>query len=68
MNSAHHQSIQTPGAGLRVVGRAPDGVIEAVELADYPFCIGVQWHPEALVRSDPAMAALFAALVEAASS
>jgi len=68
VNSAHHQSIQTPGAGLRVVGRAPDGVIEAVELADYPFCIGVQWHPEALVRSDPAMAALFAALVEAASS
>jgi len=68
VNSAHHQSIQTPGAGLRVVGRAPDGVIEAVELADYPFCIGVQWHPEALVRSDPAMAALYAALVEAASS
>jgi len=68
VNSAHHQSIQTPGAGLRVVGRAPDGVIEAVELADYPFCIGVQWHPEALVRSDPAMASLFAALVEAASS
>jgi len=68
VNSAQHQSIQTPGAGLRVVGRAPDGVIEAVELADYPFCIGVQWHPEALVRSDPAMAALFAALVEAASS
>ncbi|HOV47988.1 MAG TPA: gamma-glutamyl-gamma-aminobutyrate hydrolase family protein [Anaerolineae bacterium] len=68
VNSAHHQSIQTPGAGLRVVGCAPDGVIEAVELADYPFCIGVQWHPEALVRSDPAMASLFAALVEAASS
>jgi len=68
VNSAHHQSIQTPGAGLRVVGRAPDGVIEAVELADYPFCLGVQWHPEALVRSDPAMASLFAALVEAASS
>ncbi|MBP8864804.1 MAG: gamma-glutamyl-gamma-aminobutyrate hydrolase family protein, partial [Anaerolineae bacterium] len=68
VNSAHHQSIQTPGVGLRVVGRAPDGVIEAVELADYPFCIGVQWHPEALVRSDPAMASLFAALVEAASS
>ncbi len=68
VNSAHHQSIQTPGAGLRVVGRAPDGVIEAVELADYPFCIGVQWHPEALVRSDPMMASLFAALVEAASS
>lgn len=68
VNSAHHQSIQTAGAGLRIVAHAPDGVVEAVELPDYPFCMGVQWHPEALVRRDPEMLPLFTALVDAARS
>ena len=29
-----------------VTGRAADGTIEAVELADHEFVLGVQWHPE----------------------
>lgn len=66
VNSAHHQSIRAAGTGLRVVAHASDGVIEAVELEDYPFCIGVQWHPEAMVRRDAAMLPLFVAFVEAA--
>jgi len=48
VNSRHHQAVSDAG-GLRVGARAPDGVIEAVE-ADDPFCLGVQWHPEALGR------------------
>ena len=48
------------------MGHAPDGVVEAVELPEYPFCIGVQWHPEAMVRRDPTMLPLFTALVDAA--
>ncbi len=47
VNSTHHQAVADPGA-LQVSGRAPDGVIEAIELRDHPFCVGVQWHPEAL--------------------
>lgn len=58
VNSTHHQAVDDPGP-MRVVARAPDGVIEAVELPGHPFCIGVQWHPELLDD------ALFAALVEA---
>ncbi len=58
VNSTHHQAVADPGR-LRVTGRAPDGVVEAVELAGHPFCLGVQWHPELL---DPT---LFSALVEA---
>lgn len=27
---------------------ALDGLVEAVELADHPFALAVQWHPEAL--------------------
>ncbi|GAA2223052.1 gamma-glutamyl-gamma-aminobutyrate hydrolase family protein [Herbiconiux moechotypicola] len=43
--SAHHQAVARVGAGLRVAGRAPDGVIEALEHTEVPI-IGVQWHPE----------------------
>jgi putative glutamine amidotransferase len=47
VNSAHHQAVRQPGAGLRVAARSPDGVVEAVEAADESwFCVGVQWHPE----------------------
>jgi putative glutamine amidotransferase len=46
VNSRHHQSVGTVGAALRVTATASDGVIEAVEHVDHPFCVGVQWHPE----------------------
>lgn len=47
VNSTHHQAPGEPGA-LGVVGRAPDGVIEAVEHPTCRFAVGVQWHPELL--------------------
>jgi len=47
VNSLHHQAVATAGS-LRVSARAEDGVIEAVERATGPFCVGVQWHPEKL--------------------
>jgi putative glutamine amidotransferase len=45
--SYHHQAVATPGAGLVVTARASDGTVEAVEDPDLPFCLAVQWHPEA---------------------
>jgi putative glutamine amidotransferase len=48
VNSRHHQSIATPGAGLRVAARAEDGIIEAIEGEGGLFRVGVQWHPETL--------------------
>jgi putative glutamine amidotransferase len=47
VNSTHRQAIDGPGA-LQVTGRAPDGVVEVAELRGHPWCLGVQWHPEAL--------------------
>ncbi|MSZ19636.1 MAG: gamma-glutamyl-gamma-aminobutyrate hydrolase family protein, partial [Actinobacteria bacterium] len=32
--------------GLTVTAKTEDGIIEAVELADHPFGVAVQWHPE----------------------
>ncbi len=66
VNSTHHQAVREPGAGVLVSARAPDGVVEAIELPDLPFAIGVQWHPEAAARHDPRHAALYAGLVQAA--
>ncbi len=66
VNSAHHQAVKRPGDGFRIVARAPDGVIEAVELPSHPFCIGVQWHPEAMVKISETMWPLFRAFVMAA--
>jgi putative glutamine amidotransferase len=65
VNSTHHQAVSVAGAGVLVSARAPDGVVEALELPDLPFAIGVQWHPERLVEA-PAQRALWRGLVEAA--
>ena len=67
-NSYHHQSVKDPGAGLVVTGRAADGIIEAVELPDHPFCIGVQWHPEVMLTQEDSMLILFTAFVSACGS
>jgi putative glutamine amidotransferase len=45
--SYHHQAVDDLGAGLTVTATAPDGTVEAVEDPSLPFCLGVQWHPEA---------------------
>ncbi len=66
VNSAHHQAVKTPGQGMKVIARAPDGIIEATWCMDHPFCLSVQWHPEALVQRVPTMYRLFSALIEAA--
>lgn len=65
VNSIHHQAIETPAPVLRVVGHAPDGVIEAVEVAEKPFFAAVQWHPEDMI-DDERMLRVFRAFVEAA--
>ena len=46
-NSFHHQAVDAPGDGVAVVGRAADGVVEAIEAPDRNI-VGVQWHPETL--------------------
>ncbi|HKJ54840.1 MAG TPA: gamma-glutamyl-gamma-aminobutyrate hydrolase family protein [Nitriliruptoraceae bacterium] len=64
VNAIHHQGVGTIGSGLTVTARATDGVVEALEPADWPACIGVQWHPEKIYASDRA---LFDWLVTAAA-
>ena len=67
INSYHHQSIKAVGEGLTVTAVADDGIIEAVELADYPYGLGLQWHPEVMLLADEGMRPLFDGLVKAAA-
>lgn len=65
VNSLHRHAVERPGAGLRVVARDVSGVVQAIESADAPPWIGVQWHPEYLPQELP-QRRLFRGLVEAA--
>ncbi len=66
VNSLHHQSVKTVATGLQIVGRAPDGVIEAIEGLDGSYVVGVQFHPEWLLPYDARMLGLFQSFVEQA--
>ena len=64
VNSAHHQAVRDAGPLAVVNATAPDGVIEGIEDERYPFCLGVQWHPEFLI--DEGDRRIFDAFVAAA--
>jgi len=67
VNSHHHQGLREIASGLRVAARAPDGLVEAVELTEHPFGLAVQWHPEWLTHQEWTRR-LFSAFVAAASA
>lgn len=47
VNSIHHQAVDQCAPGMRVVARAEDGIIEAIEPVDGSWlALSVQWHPE----------------------
>lgn len=55
VNTYHHQGIDRLGSGLKAIGWADDGLIEAVE---GDRILAVQWHPERMT-SLPEVQALF---------
>ena len=63
-NNAYREQLTT--AGLTISGLSPDGrLVEIVELADHPFMVGTQFHPEFLSRPNRPHP-LFKAFVKAA--
>jgi putative glutamine amidotransferase len=66
VNSMHHQAVDRQASGLRPVGVAPDGLVEAMEIPGSGFAVAVQWHPESLFEDDVATRRLFEAFVQAA--
>ena len=62
-NSFHHLAVKKLAPDFEVVARADDGVVEAVEHKDYPFVLGLQWHPEMMALTNDHMMKIFKAFV-----
>lgn len=67
VNSLHHQAVKAVGKGIRISGRAEDGVAELLEVPQYRFVMAVQCHAEEIYRDEPVCIRLFAAFVKACS-
>ena len=66
VNSIHGQGVERLAPGLRIEALAPDGLIEAISVeAGAGFALGVQWHPEWQVTSNPHYLAIFQAFGDA---
>lgn len=66
VNTAHNEALRNIPDEITVSARAPDGIVEAIELPDRRFAIGVQWHPEFFLDDGDPNLGLFEALVRAA--
>ena len=66
VNSVHGQGVDRLAQGLRALGHAPDGLVEAFEVEGAKaFAYAVQWHPEWKAAENPFYAAIFQAFGEA---
>jgi gamma-glutamyl-gamma-aminobutyrate hydrolase PuuD len=50
VNTYHHQCVKDLAPGFIASAVSPDGVVEAIESADYPAA-GVQFHPEKVISN-----------------
>jgi putative glutamine amidotransferase len=67
VNSAHRQGVREVGEGLVVEACTPDGMVEALRVADAAtFAYGAQWHPEYKWRHSACARGLFSAFGGAA--
>jgi putative glutamine amidotransferase len=67
VDSFHHQALDRVAPGLTVVARAPDGVVEAVEMDGDAYVLAVQWELQEEWRVDGRFLATFAQFVAAAA-
>lgn len=66
-NAHHHQAIKELGEGVAAVAWASDGIIEAIELPQYPYAIAIQAHPESLTGVEPRWQGLFTSFIVASA-
>lgn len=59
VNSFHHQAIEQVAPGFEIEAVSTDGIVEAISKKDRSFFVGVQWHPELMVKDDLLQKRLF---------
>jgi putative glutamine amidotransferase len=47
-NSHHKEALISVSAKVKISAKTSDGIIEAIEIPDKKFALGLQWHPEML--------------------
>lgn len=67
VNSFHREAIVQIEGPVAASAFAPDGVIEAIEVAGRRFALGLQWHQELLAGTDHPGNAIFDGFVGACS-
>ena len=65
VNSLHHQAVKEPGENVFISGYSEDGVAEMLEVADHPFMMAVQCHPEELYMESEIWQRAFSTFVNA---
>lgn len=67
VNTAHREGFTELPRNVTASAHAPDGVIEALELEDHRFALGVQWHPEFFLEAGDPNRRIFEVFVEVAA-
>lgn len=68
VNSFHHQAIRDLAPSLIAAAYSPDGLVEAVAMAERPSVFAVQWHPELMFERHQQHLLGFIRLVDAAAA
>lgn len=68
VNSFHHQAVKKLADSFKASALSLDNIIEAIEHQDHCFAVGVQWHPEDLIKKHTHFLKLFKSFVAAAQS
>lgn len=68
INSRHHQASKQTAPSLKVVAKADDGVVEALESIDSDQILALQWHPENMYKHYENSQNIFADLIKRANA
>ena len=66
VNALHKQAVKKTGEGVFISASEDNGIVQAIEVENYPCLIGVQWHPEYLI-THKTQRKLFRSLVQLAN-
>lgn len=64
VNTSHREAIVVASDKVIINAIAPDTTIEGLEIPNYKFAVGVQWHPELLYQDYDHQMRIFNRLIE----
>ncbi len=59
VNSFHHQGIKKVAKQFKVIAKATDNIVEAIEYEGNNFILGLQFHPEMMFENDEEQLSVF---------